>query len=631
MKDFTPGFNAKKSVRKGALAALVLLFFLLCGCATPVGVGYMDRQESHRKLTASVLTGPTLSAPTTQILNRTGLAERFKSHPAEVIATIHRGVPTEEESDRLYALAELSFLHASQGGDRSYYFASAVYAYALLFPKGDVHSPDSFDPRFRTAVNIYNLGIAEGFAGPDGAGVDLKAGAYPLPFGQLVITVDPDSFRWSSYRLVRFVDSSKLSIRGLRNEYRWPGIGAALVASTMYLPGSADPVSAKVPPDVKIPVTAFIRIDDPGEGLKNGRLHGKLELYTTDGDTTVTVEGRRVPLEFDISSALAYTLEGSKVYSTETKGFFSGNYLLLRDQTRFRESIFFMSPYKPGHIPVVFIHGTASSSARWIEMLNELQNDRRLWGRYQFWSFTYNTGNPILYTGGLLADGLKELVRGLDPQGRDPALKEMVIIGHSQGGLLAKLAVIDSGTRFWDNVSGVSPDKLDVSPDTRKMIKRSFFYTPLAFVRRVVFISTPHKGSYVAGGWIGRLAGKFVSLPFRMLDAMKEVVSRNPQAIDMGSLKDIPKSTENMDPNSTFIKTFSSVPVAPGVPVHSIISVENPGAPKEKWTDGVVKYESAHIDGAASEVIVHSGHSAQDRPQTIEEVRRILLLHVGIQ
>jgi pimeloyl-ACP methyl ester carboxylesterase len=382
---------------------------------------------------------------------------------------------------------------------------------------------------------------------------------------------------------------------------------------------------------VKLPVTAFVRVRDPEAGLKTGKLRGRLELYTTDSATTVTIGGRTVPLEFDLSSALASTLEGSKVYSMETKGFFSGNLLLFKDEKRFKESIFFMSPYRPGRIPVVMIHGTASSSARWAQMLNELQNDRRLWGRYQFWAFTYNTGNPILYSGGLLTEGLKEVVRGLDPDGADPALKNMVIIGHSQGGMLTKLTAIDSGTRFWDSASKVPFDRIDVSPDTREMLRKSFIYTPLPFVKRVVFISTPHRGSYVAGGWIGRFAGRFVSLPFRMLDVMKEVVSLNPKAVDLRSLKAIPKSTENMDPNSQFVKTFSSMPIAPGIPAHSIISVENWSAPKERWTDGVVKYESAHIDDAASELIVHSGHSTQSEPHTIEEVRRILLLHIGIQ
>ncbi|HNT44118.1 MAG TPA: hypothetical protein PKN85_06625, partial [Syntrophorhabdaceae bacterium] len=443
--------NTRHLSGKAVFAVLLLGMLILSGCATPVGVGYLDPRESHRKLTANVLTGSTLSAPTMQMLNRTGLAERFKTHPAEVIAAIHKGVPTADETDRIFALAELSFLYASQSADRSYYLASAVYAWALLFPEGGARAPDAFDPRFRTAVDIYNLGIAEGLTSADGVVIDLKEGTHKLPFGEVAISVRADSFRWSSYRLVRFADASKLSVRGLRNEYRWPGIGAALVASTEYLPGAADPVSAKVPFDIKVAVTLLVRFHNVDEGVRTGRMRGRLELYTTDSATTVTVGGRTVPLEFDISSALAYSLENSGVYRMETKGFFSGNVTLFKDASRFKEHIFFMSPYIPGRIPVIFIHGTASSPARWAEMLNELQNDRRLWGRYQFWAFTYNTGNPILYSGGLLTEGLKELVRGLDPEGRDPALRRMVIVGHSQGGLLTRLTVVDSGTRFWED------------------------------------------------------------------------------------------------------------------------------------------------------------------------------------
>ena len=150
-------------------------------------------------------------------------------------------------------------------------------------------------------------------------------------------------------------------------------------------------------------------------------------------------------------------------------------------------------------------------------------------------------------------------------------------------------------------------------------------YEPLPFVKRVVFISTPHGGSYVAGGFVGWLAGKFISLPARLLHPFSEVFASNPDMAARFSLKDIPRSTDNMDPKSPFIRALSSIPMAPGIIAHSIIAVKNPDDPKEKWNDGVVEYGSAHIDGVASELIVHSGHSTQDEPQTIEEVRRILI------
>jgi hypothetical protein len=48
-------------------------------------------------------------------------------------------------------------------------------------------------------------------------------------------------------------------------------------------------------------------------------------------------------------------------------------------------------------------------------------------------------------------------------------------------------------------------------------------------------------------------------------------------------------------------------------------------------TDGVVAYESAHIDGVASEVVVRSPHSTQGHPETIEEMRRILREHIEMK
>lgn len=109
---------------------------------------------------------------------------------------------------------------------------------------------------------------------------------------------------------------------------------------------------------------------------------------------------------------------------------------------------------------------------------------------------------------------------------------------------------------------------------------------------------------------------------------MKEIVALNPQIRALSSLKDIPKSTDDMDPTSPFIRNLSSIALVPDVTAHSIIAVRNPEDPKDEWTDGVVNHSSAHIDGVASELVVHSGHSAQDHPQTIEEVRRILLDHL---
>jgi triacylglycerol esterase/lipase EstA (alpha/beta hydrolase family) len=607
-----------------SLVFLVIVF--VGGCATPVGIRQLDPKQVQRNLTASILSSDKLSAYTQQILNRADLSAKFRKQPAEVLAELHKGLPTASETDRFFALAELSYAYASKGGPQSYFLASAIYAYGFLFPQVGRTDPNPSDPRVRIALDLYNRSLAEAFTATDRVKVTIGEGNYPLPFGELIVTIKREEFHWGSFKLVDFVQAAEFDVRGLRNRYRWPGIGAPLIATTQPLEGVTIPAYSRIPPKIKVPVTAILRLENVEEGLKTGKVSGNLELYTTGEATVVNIGGREVPLEYELSSAMAYTLEGSQVYRFELKGLFSGDFSLIGKKARYQDGIFLMEPYRPGRIPVIFVHGTASSPARWAEMFNELSNDPTLWGNYQFWLFTYNTGNPILYSAGILAEGLRKTVDELDPEGKDPSLRKMVVIGHSQGGLLTKLTTVDSGTSFW--TTRLTFDEVKASPETKEILRRSAFFTPVPSVMRVVFLATPHGGSFVAGGWIGRLTSKFISLPFRLVDTMKEVVTLNPELRAARSMKDIPRSTDNMDPKSPFIRKLGEMRVASGVAAHSIIAVENRKGPKEKWNDGVVEYKSAHIDGVDSELVVNSGHSTQDHPATIEEVRRILLQHL---
>ena len=88
--------------------------------------------------------------------------------------------------------------------------------------------------------------------------------------------------------------------------------------------------------------------------------------------------------------------------------------------------------------------------------------------------------------------------------------------------------------------------------------------------------------------------------------------------------KGVPSSLAGMDTDNPFMLTLADIPVAPGIKCNSIIAIQGDDQPP-KGSDGVVEYTSAHVDYAESEFIVRSGHSCQDNPLTIEEVRRILL------
>ena len=618
---------AKRNRLQTWWTSLAIFLLLVSGCATPVGVKRLDEQAAHRELGANVLSTGRPSAYSTQILERTELSERYKNDPEPVLAELNSGLDKTDEHDRLFALSELSFAYAEEAQNRSYFLASAAYAYAFLFPQNPADAPGAYDPRVRLAVDLYNRGIALGLETIDGKEVDLSERQLVLPFGSLSLGVDPDGFSYAGNHLTKFVALADLEVRGLRNTYRKAGIGAALSARVEPSPGS--PGSRWIPPTAKVPITAFVRFDDPRRAMSDGRLNGVVELYDEDKTSAVQIGTYSVPLESDPTAALAYRLEGAPVWDFELAGFRRGDFSLLgKGKSSDGSGLYMMHPYHQGLIPVVLVHGTASSPAHWAEMANELLGDPAIRSRYQIWFFIYNSGNPIALSSMRLRESLQAIRKDVDPEDKDPALDQMVVIGHSQGGLLTKMMVVDSGTRFWDSRTKVPFDKAELDPETRDLLARAMFVKRLPFVTRVIFIATPHRGSFLASNPIAKFGNKFINLPGGLAKSAVQLAKlREPSML--GTPFTIPTALDNMDASNPFIKTLAAMPIAGGVHAHSIIPVKGT-APVEEGNDGVVEYKSAHIDGVESELVVRSGHSTQATPQTIEEVRRILYEHAEI-
>jgi pimeloyl-ACP methyl ester carboxylesterase len=624
---------------RAALGAGLALFL---GCAgAPVRVERADPRDVHRELTASVLTRGTPSARTLQLLERLSLRERFRDDPEATLAFLHAGLAEHGDHRRLSALAELSFYHAEHTGDRRYYFLAAAYSYALLFPGAGEETIDASDPRVRLSYDLYNRGFTEALRRGAGGEVFLLGGVYQSPIGEVEVDVPEAELYWSGHRLYEFVAAADYDVRGIRNRYRLPGIGAPLSARIEEdMRGDGVPAERFVP-GLRVSATAFLRFEDPRASLHSGKLRVRLEIYTPDESLSVSIDGRDVPLEIEASSSLASTLADSVFWDFELKGFFQGTFRPLRkavekavvgekpvEEEAGDEGLLFLFPYRPGRIPVVLVHGTASSPGRWADLVNELENDRVLWDRYQIWLFLYNTGNPVGYSGGLLRRALERAVSELDPEGKDAALRRMVVVGHSQGGLLAKLTAVDSGDRFWARISEVPPEELDLDPDVRATIRLGTFFTPEPFVKRLIFVCTPHRGSYLASFSIAGLVSDLVSAPSNLTQVASELLTRNHDKLLLRNIARLPTSIDNMTPGNPFIQTLSELPIAPGVHAHSIIAVRG-GVASPVASDGVVRYESAHIEGVESEMVVRSSHSAQGRPETIEEIRRILLEHLA--
>jgi pimeloyl-ACP methyl ester carboxylesterase len=553
------------------------------------------------------------------------LYERFEEEPEKALAEMHSGLAPKGDEDRVFALAELSFLHAGNSGERSYFLASAVYAYAFLLPGQHGTAPRGIDPRYRWAADIYNQALTRAAMLDDREYPVPRGGTFKLPFGEITVDFNEAELIWEGFRLKDFVPAADVEVRGLRNRYRTPGIGAPLSAMIEPVEAATSKQSARIPPRIRIPATAFLRLDDPRGALKSGKLSGKLEFYTPDSARSLKIEGVDVPIEYETTSALALTLEGAPIWDFEIAGFRSGDFAI-GAQKLLREGLFMIRPHRTGRMPVVLVHGTASSPARWAELVNELENDPRFWENYEIWLFMYNTGNPITLSAMLLRDALSKVVAELDPKGEDPGLRQMVVIGHSQGGLLTKMSVIDPGTRFWDAVFKVPADELDVREETRDRLKAALLIKPLPFVRRVVFVATPHRGSYQALGFFGGLASWLVRLPGNLTRLGVELATLQTRGLLAGPFTGIPTAITNMNPSNRFVQMLAATPIIEGVTVHSIIAVEGDGPP-EDGADGIVMYKSAHIDGVASEKVVRSGHSVQGNPEAIQEIKRILIEH----
>jgi pimeloyl-ACP methyl ester carboxylesterase len=596
----------------------------LAACAGPVQAIRVDPKVVHGDLAQSAVTTGDPSLPTRNVLFELGLFDPFAERPEAALADLHKAmVASGGDSDLLFALAELSFLHGDSAKKRDYLMAAVIYSYAFLFPEGTGVAPGRFDPRVRLAADLYNWALTTGFASEDGSEVALRGGTFALPFGQIEIAFDPATLRAGDRELYRLIPAAELRVEGFAMRYRWPGLGAPLAASNRLIDASR-PGRDMVAPRLQVPLTALLRIPSARNSLVQGQpLKGTLEIYLAWDAESISIAGEQVPLESEPSAALALTFTGVPIIELETLGLLGRLSGVLKE----RPPLVSTTPYRPGLIPVVFVHGTGSSIVRWAEMFNRLIADPEIRARFQFWFFQYDSGNPIALSSLRLREAVTAAVARLDPHGRDPALRQMVLIGHSQGGLLVKMQVVDTGDRLWNAVATKPLDELQLSDQSRDLFRRGLFVKPMPEVARVIFVCTPHRGSFVAGRRVlANLTRQLLTLPFALTGVAADV-ARNPGVAKTGF---VPTAVDNMSPGNPFILGLQAIPVVPSVRVNSIIAVEGDG-PFDQGDDGVVKYSAAHIEPVESELIVRSGHSVQGNPNAIEEVRRILQLHGGLK
>ena len=324
-----------------------------------------------------------------------------------------------------------------------------------------------------------------------------------------------------------------------------------------------------------------------------------------------------------LKSTVAYGIESANLWRFDVAGLFKSDAVT-------QNGLILPRPFQPGRIPVVLVHGTASNPAYWAELMNALSVDPEIRSRYQFWFFIYSTGNPIVYSAATLRRALAEVLHEHDPEGVDPALKRMVIVGHSQGGLLTKLMGISTDAdEVCTKVLGAPVAELHLEAKQEALLRECLDIRPLPYVERLVFVATPHRGSFLASKWFSHLFASLIAVPGEIGSVTGQIAGAVPrERLPPGMEDRVPTSLDNMDPGNPVMSYMADVPVDPRIHTHSIIPIGNAKQPAGA-DDGVVEYESAHLEGVESELLVPSPHSCQSHPRTMIEVRRILLAHLA--
>ncbi len=602
---------------------LLACLISLAGCATPVGVNKVSPLEAYQNVNANPLNAGVLSSQSKYVFSRYDLLQKFDKEPAAAIAVLHEKSLYDNRGDILYTLAEGCYLYGSQLVDSNqkeerkqapdYFLLSALYSLYFIKEERSSQRLNVFDQRAHTAIDMYNFGLWQAFATGDTDGLVLKTAERKLPFGSISIVLDTSQFPWELAEFEKFLPAEQYVVHGIAVRNRTAGVGLPLIAirknGGKRLSGQA------------AAVTAFLRVQGDVTALSAGTARANLELYSTlDTSTIHTKDDIAVPLESDLTTPMAYMLEGSELFDLGLMSF------LGREPNKIPDGLYMTDPYRPGKIPVVFVHGTASNPVWWAKMFNTLRFDPLIREKYQFWYFVYTSNKPITSSARELRDALRDKVASLDPQGKDPALQQMVVAGHSQGGLLTKFTAVDTGEILVRALTGKDLDELQMSEDSKARVRDLLVLKPLPFVKEVIFLSTPHRGSFRSKEWNRNLLRWLVTLPITLVQNSLEYYDYMTDDVKkmMGGKNTVFTSADGMSPDNPLLKALAEIPLAPGVRGHSIIAVKTDGDPK-LGNDGVVEYTSAHLDGMASELIVSSGHSSQLNPLAIDEVRRILV------
>lgn len=573
------------------------------------------------------------SERTLLLLRKNNWSQEYVNDPALTVKTLSQDCRCDPNMESVHAIAELSQLEADwnlrsnmPNTAAQFYATAVIHAYQFLFDPQLNIQRNAYDPQFREICDIYNKSL-EGLLRLVCESDDFQPGAshfigdenFGVEFQVEIVG------RWQNEKFEKFELANDFEVRGIDNSYHTFGLGVPLVA--IREPGSESPFEKYYPPSLALPMTAFCEVKKFEEMSDGKNLKAVIKLYDPLERTVVKSESRNAPLESDLTVPLAYYLN-DPLLNTDVLSTVS---LLNANVASDYFGFYMLEPFDPDKIPVVMVHGLWSNPVTWMKMFNDLRANQWLRDNYQFWFYMYPTGQPFWFSAEQMHTDLVKLRQDVDPQNQSKAMDEMVLVGHSMGGLISRMQVVDSGDDFWNIISDEPISKVKGDPETIRRIRDLYYFEPDRSIKKVVTIATPHRGSTHANTATRWLSHKLFRLPKNLKTSFDDFVHENSEILRNTKHLMVPTSIDSLSPESPFIQQLVEAQAKSDVEFHNVYGNLPTHKLVESLTtngggDGIVSIESAQLPNALSSKEVPAEHmEVHQHPECILEVKRILI------
>lgn len=418
----------------------------------------------------------------------------------------------------------------------------------------------------------------------------------------------PDSFDDAPVALARADEVTMPPVMAVR--YTSPGYGVSLVG---WQAACHDrPICKLYPPDgITRALTVWVA---PGD---DGVAH--LVITGTRKHSEITIGHRSVPLAKDFSAPYAALADRSHINRAALWSLVGGH------QVAQREGLYLLQDYDPAKTPIIMVHGLGRSPLIWARLTNLIDGTPELRARYQVWHIVYPTNTPVLLNRMYVQRMMDRAWQVLDPDGTAPAHEDMVLIGHSMGGVISRLLVSESNDVVWKSVFDIPPEGLKGTPADIATLDSVFRFHAYPGVTRVIFLATPHLGSPLADSFVGWLALRVIRARTPELDTLARVAADNRSHENPLLVEDYAShglsSVSTLRAAQPVSRAAQSLMPVPGVRYYTFAG-DLPGSSPPG--DGIVPLKSAVLPGAVSTTIVKDGHQLYLNNEVLAKIVEIL-------